>query len=223
MNKIKVILTASLLSLVSFAWTSTSSAAEFAAGIGAMQGAWMGKGKEVIGTATGDTTEEDGAFEDGAPNVFIELIASDNFRIGIEHWPDSVDTPSNTNTGAAGPEGTAPSDDNTVKASFSNHTTLYGQVGLPLGLYVKAGIIYVDIETKESLSTGGTYSDADTMGYSLGFGYQHTLDNDVFIRAEINAASYDDVSGTNGNDSSKSVSVTDMYGAYGSIKIGRSF
>ena len=76
MNKIKVILTASLLSLVSFAWTSTSSAAEFAAGIGAMQGAWMGKGKEVIGTATGDTTEEDGAFEDGAPNVFIELIAS---------------------------------------------------------------------------------------------------------------------------------------------------
>tara|TARA_B100000674_G_C37687830_1_gene844539 strand:+ start:210 stop:881 length:672 start_codon:yes stop_codon:yes gene_type:complete len=223
MKKIKAILTASLLSLFSFAWVSTSSALELsAAGIGMTTGAWMGKGKEVIGTATGDTTEEDGAFEDGAPNIFLEIAATDNLSIGIEYWPDSVDTPENTNTGPDGPEGTNV-DDNTVKASFSNHTTLYGQVGLPFGLYAKAGIIYVDIETKESLATGGAYDDADTLGYSLGFGYQHTLDNAVFIRAEINAAAYDDVSGTNKTDSSKSVSVTDMYGAYGSIKIGRSF
>ena len=59
MNKIKVILTASLLSLFSFGWTSTASSAEFAAGVGMMTGAWMGKGKEVIGSADGDTTEED--------------------------------------------------------------------------------------------------------------------------------------------------------------------
>ena len=223
MKKIKAILTASLLSVFSFAWVSTSSALELsAAGIGMTTGAWMGKGKEVIGTATGDTTEEDGAFEDGAPNIFLEIAATDNLSIGIEYWPDSVDTPENTNTGPDGPEGTNV-DDNTVKASFSNHTTLYGQVGLPFGLYAKAGIIYVDIETKESLATGGAYNDADTTGYTVGLGYNHSADNGIFVRVELAATEYDDVSATNVNDTEKTVTVSEMYGATASIKIGKSF
>ena len=216
MNKIKAILTATLLSFVSFTWVSSALAIELSAmGVGMTSGAWMGSGKEVMGTAAGETTEEDGAFEDGAVNIFFEVSATDNISIGLEYWPDSVDTPENTNTQG--------STTNTVKASFSNHLTLYGQVGLPLGLYAKAGVIYVDIDTKESLATGSAYSDADTMGYSLGFGYQHTLDNDVFIRAEVNAASYDDVSATSTVEAAKVVTVSDMYGAYGSIKIGKSF
>ena len=223
MKKIKAILTASLLSVFSFAWVSTSSALELsAAGIGMTTGAWMGKGKEVIGSASGDTTEEDGAFEDGAPNIFLEIAASDNVSIGIEYWPDSVDTPENTNTGASGPEGTSV-DDNTVKASFSNHTTLYGQVGLPFGLYAKAGIIYVDIETKESLATGGAYGDTELDGYTLALGYQRDIQNDAFVRVEANYMELDGASLTNQNDSQKSITADGItvYGAR--LSIGKSF
>ena len=223
MKKIKAILTASLLSVFSFAWVSTSSALELsAAGIGMTTGAWMGKGKEVIGSANGDTTEEDGAFEDGAPNVFLEIAASDNVSIGIECWPDSVDTPENTNTGASGPEGTSV-DDNTVKASFSNHTTLYGQVGLPFGLYAKAGIIYVDIETKESLATGGAYGDTSLDGQMFGIGYDRELNNGTFIRVEANHMDLDGVTLVNTVDSDKSVKADGISGYGARISVGKSF
>ena len=60
-------------------------------------------------------------------------------------------------------------------------------------------------------------------GISVGLGYQYTADNGVFIRAEVSASEYDDVNATSEVDTSKEVEVTEMYGAVGSIKVGKSF
>ena len=60
-------------------------------------------------------------------------------------------------------------------------------------------------------------------GYQVGLGYNHTADNGVFVRVELAATEYDDVSATNVNDSEKTVTVSEMYGATASIKIGKSF
>ena len=80
----------------------------------------------------------------------------------------------------------------------------------------------VDVLTQESLGTGSKYGDTDTTGISVGLGYQYTADNGVFIRAEVSASEYDDVNSTSEADSSKTVEVTEMYGAVGSIKVGKS-
>ena len=77
----------------------------------------------------------------------------------------------------------------------------------------------VDINTLETLATGSKYNDVDTTGYTLGLGYQYNADNGIFARLELSASEYDDVSATSTEDSSKEVSVSNMYGAMGSLKI----
>ena len=221
MNKLKTILTAALLSFASFTWMSSASAVGISAfGVGIGESAFMGSGKETetgsgADTTTATITEEDGAFTDQVTAVFIEISAADNVSVGLEYWPADLATPENTNVQGAST--------NTVKASFENHIQLYGLVGLPFGFYAKAGIARVDILTEESLATGGAYNDEDTMGYTLGLGYQKDLDNDIFVRAEVSAFQYDDVSAGNTADTTKQVEVTDMYGATATIRFGKSF
>ena len=218
MNKLKTILTAALLSFASFAWMSSASAVGISAiGVGIGESAFMGSGKETetgsgADTTTATITEEDGAFT-GHTAVFIEISAADNVSVGLEYCQLillHLKTQTFRRLLA-------------VKASFENHIQLYGLVGLPFGFYAKAGIARVDILTEESLATGGAYNDEDTMGYTLGLGYQADLDNDIFVRAEVSAFQYDDVSAGNTADTTKQVEVTDMYGATATIRFGKSF
>ena len=45
----------------------------------------------------------------------------------------------------------------------------------------------------------------------------------MFIRAELSASEYDSISAQNTNEADKVISVSDMYGASASIKLGKSF
>ncbi len=81
----------------------------------------------------------------------------------------------------------------------------------------------VDVATQESLGTGSTYNDVDTTGYTVGLGYQYKADNGVFARLEVSVAEYDNITAASTADSSKEITVSDMYGAVGSFKIGKSF
>ncbi len=215
-NKFAVV----LLSAISFAYISTASA-EIRVGLGYTHAGFMGEGKEVLGTAAGETTVETGAFETNSPNIFVEFAPNDSIAIGIEHLTEDMTTPENTNLQNNANAGS--DTNNTVKATFKEHNTVYVSVNLPYNFYAKAGYIMVDINTQESLATGGSYDDVDTTGYTIGLGYHHELDNGVFVRAELAAAEYDDVHAVNKAESAKSVSVSEMYGAMGSIKIGKSF
>ena len=94
---------------------------------------------------------------------------------------------------------------------------------MPLNTYLKVGYVMVDVLTQENLGTGSKYNDVDTNGITVGLGYQFNADNGVFVRAEVSATAYDDVSATSTVDSSKQVEVSDMYGAIGALKIGKSF
>ena len=58
----------------------------------------------------------------------------------------------------------------------------------------------------------------------LGLGLQNDMgDGGIVARFETTYTEYDDVSATSSNDTEKEVSVSDMYGASASIKIGKSF
>ena len=216
------------LSFVSFLGVQSASAMEgFSVGVAFNQTAFMGTGKETMTGSGGDTTkakvtEEEGAFEDTVESFFAGYAANDVLSIGVERFFDSVKTPENKNIQQTKTTG-AGNISNTVKASFEDHTTVYANINLPYNAYVKVGYVMVDVLTQESLATGSKYGDVNTKGYTVGLGYQFDADNGIFVRAEVSATAYDDVNATSTADSSKKVEVTDMYGAIGALKIGKSF
>ena len=207
------------ISFVSFLGIQTASAMEgLSLGVGLNYSAFMGKGKETA-TSSGNEvktiTEEDGAFDTTVGSVFAEYAVSDQVSFGVEYVVEDMTTPENTNVQLTLT--------NRVKATFKDHTTLYANINMPFNTYLKLGYAMVDVATQESLDTGGAYPDVDTTGYTVGLGYQHNADNGMFIRAELSASEYDNVSATNTNEADKEITVSDMYGASASIKVGKSF
>ena len=57
-------------------------------------------------------------------------------------------------------------------------------------LYVKAGMIQVDVITNESLGTGSTYGTL-IRWYVVGIGYHNTFGNGMFVRLEANYMDFD--------------------------------
>ena len=219
-----------VISFVSFLGIQSASAVEgLSIGVALNTAAFMGSGKETMtgsggSTTQKDVTEEDGAFKDeGVASIFVEYAVTDIVSLGLERIADDISTPENLNVQQSGSGENGSGLNNTVKATFKDHTTLYANVNMPFGTYLKLGYHMVDVLTQESLGTGSKYNDVDTTGISVGLGYQYTADNGVFIRAEVSASEYDDVNATSEVDTSKKVEVTEMYGAVGSIKVGKSF
>ena len=221
--------------LVSFSLAflpSSSNAADvsFTVGAGAMEGGYYGYGTEQNGLGTTDTSmiSEGGAFTDSTPVVFAEVNIGDNMSFGVEWAVNDLETPTNTNAQRDGPT-VANSNagslvTNTAQASFSDLTTVYIQGRILGGLYTKIMYHNVNVVTNESLGTGGTYPDREIEGLGLGLGYQHELgDLGIFVRAEVTASAYESVKAVNTTDVTKSITVTDIYGAQGSIKVGKVF
>ena len=215
------------ISFVSFLGIQSASAIEgLSIGVAMNKTAAMGTGKETMtgsGAATTqkDVTEEDGAFEADVASGFVEFAVNDVLSIGVEMMAEDMTTPENKNIQNLDTSGTAVN--NTVKATFKDHTTIYANLNMPLNTYLKVGYVMVDVLTQENLGTGSKYNDVDTNGVTVGLGYQFNADNGVFVRAEVSATAYDDVSATSTVDSNKQVEVSDMYGAIGALKIGKSF
>ena len=214
------------ISFVSFLGIQSASAIEgMSIGLAYNKAGYMAMGKETSTSGAGTTkkiTEEAGAFETDVASAFVEYAVSDVVSIGVEMFMEDITTPTNTNKQRTTVEGGAELT-NTVKATFKDHTTIYANVGMPFNTYLKLGYHMVDVATQESLGTGGAYPDVDTTGYTVGLGYQHTADNGVFARLEVSVSEYDNVSAVNSNESDKEITVSDMYGAVASIKVGKSF
>tara|TARA_B100001057_G_scaffold99498_1_gene96336 strand:- start:1391 stop:2074 length:684 start_codon:yes stop_codon:yes gene_type:complete len=222
-NKIAIL----AISFVSFLGVQSASAVEgLSIGVAINTAGFMGSGKEVMtgsGAATTqeDITEEDGAFSADITSAFVEYALNDQVSFGVEMFAEDVTTPENLNVQQQ--SGNQKNINNTVKASFKDHTTLYANVNMPFGTYLKLGYVMVDVATQESLATGSAYNDVDTTGYTVGLGYQYKADNGVFARLEVSVAEYDNITAASTTDSSKEITVSDMYGAVGSFKIGKSF
>jgi hypothetical protein len=219
MNNFKTKIAILAISFVSFVGIQSASAIEgLSIGAAYNTSGFMATGKETQGGTT-TITEEDGAFTADYASVFVEFAVSDQFSLGLERHLEDITTPQNQNEKNG--------KNNLVKATFKDHTTLYANINMPFNTYFKLGYSVVDVATEESLATGGSYPDVDTNGVTAGFGYNVSMDNGMFFRAEISATSYDDVSATNATPDvagdADVVTVTDMYGASATFRIGKSF
>ena len=138
------------------------------------------------------TQSESGVFTDSHTSGFIELNAGEFVSIGFEHTPDAITTPQadrTTNTNAK----------TTVSVDFNDLNISYVKFNIPGGLYLKAGYVETDLDVKESMASGSTYSNPSTSGSVLGIGYARSVnDSPLAIRIEGSYMELDDVTSTNG-------------------------
>ena len=214
-----------------FATSAMSMDLRPAVGISGNLGAYAATGIEdnynEAGTAIDTTTKEYGAFATEYGSVFVEIGLNDAISVGIDYVPQTLETPTNISndggTTATKPDGST-ANENTVKAHFTDLTTLYAKVNLPLGgTYLKLGVSSVTVESRESMSSGNECGNDDSTGYTVGIGYDHEMTDGFSVRAEVTASDFSDVSTTNGQTNKTEIKVQDMIGARGTISLVKSF
>ena len=143
----------------------------------------------------GAKNKESGVFTDSFGSQFIELGIGQWISIGYEHTPDSISTPTNVSH-----EGIS-TRTNSVSVDFNDVNTTYVKLNLPIftGAYFKAGIVDTDLDIKETVATGSTYSNVSTEGSVIGLGYQGYFGETNFgLRVESTYMELDNVSTNNG-------------------------
>ena len=114
-------------------------------------------------------------------------------------------------------------EENTVKADFENLNTFYLTANLTDWLYVKAGLVEVDVVTKETLETGSAYGNASLDGEMYGIGVATKTDNGFFARLEANWMDIDGVTLTSTTNSDNTVTLDGIDTASARISVGKSF
>ena len=182
-----------------------------------------GSARTVKHSAEGENAE--GEF--GLASIFVEKTLGDRLAIGIDYVPMAADSETAENkqnvAGSNLPTHTGDSaSTNTVQVEFENLTTAYAMLNLG-PVYLKAGVMTVDVNTKENLATGGAYGNTSLDGTLLAVGMNRELDNGAFVRLEGTVMEFDGVELTNTTDSTKSVKVDGIDGYGARISIGKSF
>jgi len=182
-----------------------------------------GSARTVKHSAEGENAE--GEF--GLASIFVEKTLGDRLAVGIDYVPMAADSETAENKqNVAGSNLPTHSGDsastNTVQVEFENLTTAYAMLNLG-PIYLKAGVMTVDVNTKENLATGGAYGNTSLDGSMFAVGMNRVLDNGAFVRLEGTLMEFDGVELTNTADSTKSVKVDGIDGYGARISIGKSF
>ncbi|MDA9701865.1 hypothetical protein N9U95_00935 [Candidatus Pelagibacter sp.] len=213
--------------------------AEIRLGVSAMYGVFEADGaKEIFsGDHSSNTTstkvtkdakdEKENAEGDfGLGSVFAEFAANDQIAFGVSYVPhssDSEEAENIQNFQAPAALSSSTKKTNKVKVSFEDLVTVYALANVSENVYLKAGIMQVELITKENLETGGAYGDTTLDGYTIGIGYNMDLDDGMFVRAEAAYMDIDGVTLKNSNDATKSVSADGITGYGAAVSVGKSF
>lgn len=201
-----------------FAFSQVATAAGVNVGISGNMGLFAASAKEVTDEQTRKGTEH-GAAAYGS--IFLEGQINDRIAIGLEYVPEALETDevesvrwdkttSDTRTAKT----------NKVKLSFEDMTTAYANLNITDNSYVRVGLIQVDVITKEDLGTGSTYGDVTMDGQVIGFGFNNSFGDGLFMRAEANYMTFGSEKVSSGDNT---ITMTNLDGVTGSIKIGKSF
>ena len=190
-------------------------------GVSGNLGAFQATGTE---TENDEKNKEDAVGAAGWASIFLEKTLGDRISIGIDYVPSALESETSERvvqdlTAA----GASNSRTNKVKVDFEDLTTLYLTANITDNLYAKAGMMQVDVITKETLGTGSAYGNTSLDGTLLGIGYNSTFGNSMFVRLEGNYMSFDSASLTSSTNSDNKVSIDDLNGVSAKLSIGKSF
>lgn len=213
----KKILISVLFALFSF----TASQAELGMNIG-LSGTMGVFHAEATETESDEIATDDATGVFGYGSIFVEKDLG-IFTFGVDYVPSSLESETAENVRLdKTTTDTRTSKTNSVKVEFEDLTTLYAAINLGEHFFVKAGMIDVDVNTKESLATGSTYGNTSLDGTVVGIGFNNDLDNGLFVRMEGQLIDFDGVTITSSNTDNK-VQLKSLEGASASLSIGKSF
>jgi len=232
---IKKMLSAILVSSVLFVFGSTSSIAfdrpTLAIGLGGALGGYTASGYELEGASSPqEQHHREATGEFGWTNIFLEIQdIGGRVTLGASWSADDVETAQEERTdslidgpGIAGNTGTS-----TVSVNFSNMIQGYAELRLWDGFYVKAGVMEVDVDTKENLHTDTSYPNTTLDGDFIGAGWRGSWDNGMFLKTETIRQDWNGVkllgTGATDTDNNTSVTLDNLTGVVASISIGKAF
>ena len=187
-------------------------------GISGATGVLTANGRERMGTTDRESFERVvGAM--GYGSVFIEKTLGQYITVGIDYLPDSLES----ETADQVKDCEAARCTQTIKVAFEDMTTYYAAINVTENFYVKAGMVEVDVISKEALDTGGTYGNTSLDGTLLGAGYNKNLMSGIFLRAEGSYTDFDNIKLNSTAGETRHVNVKDIAGLADKISIGKSF
>ena len=157
------------------------------------------------------------------PSIFVEATNDSGFTLGLDFIPLSAEVGSGSNTGDDDAE---TSGTNSVSVNFKNHITLYIEKTLPFvnGLYLKAGVSRVTLETEDIVSTGAKYDNNNITAVTVGVGFRGDLAGNAFFKAEASYADYENATfKSRGSDAVTTVALEDLDTTQFRLSIGRYF
>ena len=152
--------------------------------------------------------------------------------IGISYAPEVVDLEKETRTiqQAVAERNTATQDsgDQVIDGKIQDLMSIYLTMPVSDGAYVKAGYMQATLVTSENLATGSKYEDIDMTGLQVGAGYEGSLGDMAFWRAEGTYQMWDDLStsGSEANasdDSTKNKITAELGSVTGTLSVGMKF
>ena len=233
MKKINTIL-AAVSALLMLTVTSANSV-EFKAGVSANGMAAYANATETLkgsGVKTGRTTNEEAVLATSFASIFAEISSDEmmGLGLGVSYAPEVVDLPKETRLiqESVEPVNTQDSGTQVVDAKINDLVSVY--ITLPVGgngAYVKAGYIQATMVTEESLATGSKYEDIDMTGTQIGAGYEGSLGDMAFWRAEGSYQMWEDISAggseSDGDDTTKNKITAELGSVTGTLSVGMKF
>ena len=206
MKKLNTIL-AAVSALLMLTVTSANSV-EFKAGVSANGMAAFANAKETIkGTTsstqgTGRTTNEEAVLATSFASVFAEVSsdAAMGLGIGISYAPEVVELNKETRNIQQAVTDEGDSGAQIIDGKIVDLMSIY--LTLPIGdsgAFIKAGYNQATLNTEESLATLSKYENIDLTGTQIGGGYEGSLGDMAFWRAEGALQMWDDIA-ANGSE-----------------------
>ena len=234
MKKLNTIL-AAFGALLMLSVTSANSV-EFKAGLSANGMAAYANAKETLKDGGTRTTNEEAVLATSFASAFAEVSSEEmmGLGIGISYAPEVADLEKETRTiqdttpqtGLGGL--TNDSGDQVIDGKIEDLLSIY--VTLPVGgngAYVKAGYIQATLNTNENLATGSKYENIDLSGTQVGAGYEGSLGDMAFWRAEGTYQMWEDLSASGsesgGTTGSKNKITAELGSVTGSLSVGMKF
>jgi opacity protein-like surface antigen len=190
-------------------------------GISANTAVWHGEGTE---NENGEKETRDATGAAGYESFFIEKTLGSRFALGYDFAPDPFGSDTENSTifdldGKA--DGAGGFVENKVQVNFEDLTTFYATFNINENVYIKAGLVDVDVISNESLATGSTYKNTSLDGETYGIGYNADFGNTMFIRFEGTYLDLGSASVTASNTDNK-VDIK-VEGASAKLAIGKTF
>ena len=199
MKKINTIL-AALSALLMLTVTSANSM-EFKAGVSANGMAAYANASETL-KDSGRLTNEEAILATSYASIFAEVSSDEmaGLGIGISYAPEVVELNKETRNIQQGVSGEGDSGAQIIDGKIVDLMSIY--LTMPIGdsgAFIKAGYNQATLNTEENLATLSKYENIDLTGTQIGGGYEGSLGDMAFWRAEGALQMWDDIA-ANGSE-----------------------